>query len=55
MNPSTEPTLPVPEKNGSGFLKIMQGFVQEILSFFRYIFYGVWRGEPVPEVPPLND
>lgn len=27
-------------------------FIKEIISFIRYIFYGVWQGEPVP--PPIT-
>lgn len=34
------------------FIGLFITFIREIASFIRYIFYGVWQGEPVP--PPVS-
>lgn len=34
------------------FIGLFIVFLREIASFIRYIFYGVWQGEPVP--PPIS-
>ena len=32
---------------------LISEFFSEVVEFFRYIFYGVWMGEPGPsEIPP---
>lgn len=38
----------VPEENEEhrSFYQVMIGFFMEIVSFFKYIFYDVFRGEP---------
>lgn len=35
------------------FLQLFVDFFKEVFNFFKYIYYDVFLGKPVPEVPPM--
>ena len=43
----------VPHEDHPTMFSLMSSFFWEFVEFIRYIFYGVWMGEPGPsEIPP---
>lgn len=42
------------EDNHTSFFALTINFFREIFRFFKYIFYDVFLGKPVPDVPPLS-
>lgn len=42
----------VPHEDHPTMFSLISTFFWEVVEFFRYIFYGVWLGEPGPSVIP---
>lgn len=42
----------VPHEDHPTMFSLISTFFWEVIEFFRYIFFGVWVGEPGPSVIP---